>query len=472
MSSRPPSETDGLARVLAVGLSAFVVLAPWPFGGTTRPGGTALELAALALAAAWAVRGLRRGADLPPRPLVLGMLGLLVLGAVQVLPLGSAVSAAISPASERIRAETRAPERARAAEAALLGADPESLDRPATLSVDPAATAAALRTGAAAAALLLVATTVGATGGARWVAAGLLAGAAFQGLYGLLVLVSGYDHIWHVPKTHNLDAATGTFVNKNHFACLVAMSLGCGLGAILERPRAPGPPSPRRVVRWLGPEGSRRLLLGVLLASGLAGLLASFSRAGIALGLIGLTLVALAARDGPGLRVRAVTLVVLGAAAALPLGEVGIERLIDRYRESGEELETGRAVVWEDTARMALAFPLVGSGFGTFATVYPLFRSPEVRRFYQHAHNDGLQVAAEGGVAGVVLVAVLLATLAAHLVPALAGRKGALGAGIAAGLLVFLLHALVDFNAHIPANLDVAAVLAGLLVGLPWASDR
>jgi hypothetical protein len=31
-----------------------------------------------------------------------------------------------------------------------------------------------------------------------------------------------------------------------------------------------------------------------------------------------------------------------------------------------------------------------------------------------------------------------------------------------------LLHALIDFNFHIPSNAAVAAVLGGMLLGLPW----
>ena len=39
---------------------------------------------------------------------------------------------------------------------------------------------------------------------------------------------------------------------------------------------------------------------------------------------------------------------------------------------------------------MATDFPAVGSGFGTFAVAYPLYRSPEIRLFYRHTHNDVL----------------------------------------------------------------------------------
>jgi len=297
----------------------------------------------------------------------------------------------------------------------------------------------------------------------------LLVSGAFQGLYGLLVLVSGHDRIWHLPKRYNLDAATGTVVNNNHFACLLAMALCGGVALVLERTRR-GRGDGRRLLELLGSEGSRTLLLGVLLIVALAGLLTSFSRAGIALGLLGLGLTLVAAGRRHRLGTRAVVAVLVVAAAALPLAQIGSERLFEDYGRTTEELasEGGRATVWRDTLRLGAAFPAVGCGFGSFAAVYPAFRSGDVRKFYAHAHNDPLQAAAEGGLVGVLLLTLALASLLAVALRAVGGAKGVLGVGLAVGLAVFGLHSLVDFNAHIPSNAATAAVLAGALWGLPW----
>ena len=55
-------------------------------------------------------------------------------------------------------------------------------------------------------------------------------------------------------------------------------------------------------------------------------------------------------------------------------------------------------------------------------------------------------------------------------VRSLAGAKGTLAVGFAAALAAMLLHSLVDFNFHIPANAATAAILAGSLLGLPWTA--
>ena len=62
----------------------------------------------------------------------------------------------------------------------------------------------------------------------------------------------------------------------------------------------------------------------------------------------------------------------------------------------------------------------------------------------------------------------LLVPLLGVLIRSLAGAKGILAVGFAAGLTALLLHALIDFNLHIPANAATGAVLAGALLGLPW----
>ncbi len=322
--------------------------------------------------------------------------------------------------------------------------------------------------------LLLVAMTVAATRGAGVLALALLISASFQGLYGLLILVSGHDKIWHVEKLHYLGSATGTFVNRNHFAGFLAMGLAVGMGLILSGLKQTRREDRRRswVVEIVG-DGSRSLVLGLLLVIGLAGLLASFSRAGTALGLAGVVGTLFVAGRGRRVSRRLVPALLILAVAAVPLMQIGADRLLDRFAQSAEDFaSTGsRAQVWGDTLAMAADFPVVGTGFGTFSAIYPVYRSQEVRHFWAHAHNDLLQAGAEGGLLGIVLLLLVVVPIVIVAVRALTGAKGTLGIGFAAGLLAVLLHGLIDFNFHIPANAAIASILAGTLLGLPWV-DR
>ncbi|MBZ0271412.1 hypothetical protein K8I61_05210, partial [bacterium] len=54
-----------------------------------------------------------------------------------------------------------------------------------------------------------------------------------EALYGLIEWMSGHQHIFAWAKTSYTDVATGTFVNRNHYAAYLAMALGLVAGAML-----------------------------------------------------------------------------------------------------------------------------------------------------------------------------------------------------------------------------------------------
>jgi O-antigen ligase len=453
------------------GLMALVILIPLPFGAVGAFGRAGLELGALLLALLWLARATFRPTRLPSRLALAGMIGLVLLALVQLVPLGEGTVRLLSPGSARIYDQTTASPEVIEIERRLIETDPLALERPRTLSVDSGATASALRTGIAFFLIFLVAVTVAASRGARGIAAALLLSASFQGLYGILVFASGYNRIWHITKVHYLYAATGTFINKNHFACFLAMALGCGMALIISSRNRSGRRSAGSVlVRLFSAEQSRNLLLCLLLVMGLAGLLLSMSRAGIALGLGALLLTVLIAWNRASYRLRLGIAAIIVLLAAVPLVKLGTGDLTDRYARSAEHwvAEGGRLIVWQDTLAMGASYPLFGSGFGTFSAAYPSYRSSEVRKFYKHAHNDYIQLFAEGGIVGSLLSLMLLASLLISIAHGLTGKKGKLAVGLAAALALFMLHSLIDFNLHIPANAAVAALLAGALHGLPW----
>ena len=417
---------------LEAGLALLVIAAPLPFGAVGPGGRTLFEIGALLLTAAWSLHALWRPTPLPPRPVVAGALGLLALAALQIVPWPGG-----------------------------------------RISVDPGATASALRTGAALVGILFVATSVVAWRGGTRLGHALLLSAGFQGLYGVMVVASGHPFIWGVPKTAYLESATGTFINRNNYAAFLAATLPVGAGLLIAAARrvAPRPGARRSWLIVLGNDGSRALILGLVAATGLAGLLLSLSRAGTILGLAAIALtgaVLLRRRAWPAVAIAAL----LAALAAIPLLDIGAERLTGRLAASGEELTTagGRLSVWHDTIEMAAARPATGAGFGTFTWAFPRYRSAVVRLHYTHAHEDLLQLAAEGGLVALVLLALVLVPLAKVTIASLGGGADPPTRGAALGLCALLLHALVDFPFHIPAVALVGCVLAGWMFGARWTS--
>ncbi len=464
--NRPAS--DRTIRYLEYGLILLILFLPLPFGGVVPAGRILLEAGAGLLTIFWILRERNRSTWKSPRVPVwaaAGLAGLLLFGLLQAIPLGSTAVSVLSPEADAMRRRTVPEGPALAMETELLEMEPGRIDPPPSLSLSPGATASAVRTGAALAGLLLIAFTVAAERGAARIAWGLGISAAFQAGYGTLILLSGADRIWHVPKKYFLDCATGTFVNRGHFAAFLAVSLPPALALAL---RGAGSSTVRnRLQRWFAPEGGRILLLRILILFGLSGLLLSFSRTGVTSGLLALAWVVFRSPEH-GKTSRRILALLLLLAALVPLVRFDAGRLLDRYSTSLENLtaEAGRVTVWKDSARILEDYPLFGTGLGTFREVYPSYRSPQIRFFFDHAHNDLLQMAVETGLLGTALLMVLLVPFSVRAVRALAGRYGFLAVGFGAGLFAVALHAQVDFPFHIPAIASAAAVEAGALLGL------
>jgi O-antigen ligase len=87
-----------------------------------------------------------------------------------------------------------------------------------------------------------------------------------------------------------------------------------------------------------------------------------------------------------------------------------------------------------------------------------------------HAHNDYLEVWAEGGAVSVILLAVLLLSVCKELAKVLANptseARTALAIGCCGSMVAVLIHAFIDFAFYIPANALAMAWLGGLATGL------
>jgi hypothetical protein len=221
-----------------------------------------------------------------------------------------------------------------------------------------------------------------------------------------------------------------------------------------------------------GPAARNGLLLwvagGVLLV---LGILMSRSR-GAALGGLPAGLLAVALTVAMGnrtLRLRTTFLLLaLGVGAAVAL--VGLDSVMARFDFRGlTSAASIRSMLAVDTMEGAWHFWPWGAGWGTYATVFPRFQSPAIVGFAEYAHEDYAQLLFEGGVFALLLMAAFawLAVDRAVLLVRAGVRNGRLNRDEVAaamcglGLGGFLLHSLVEFNMHIPANAIVAALLAG-----------
>src|SRR5262249_3202215 len=133
--------------------------------------------------------------------------------------------------------------------------------------------------------------------------------------------------------------------------------------------------------------------------------------------------------------------------------QYALYRILQRF--DVDPLEDGRVIFARNTFAAAKAYMPLGSGMGTFPSVYPLFEKPHdalMDVYINRAHTDVLELALEAGVAGIGLVVIFVAWLAIRSVKVWFGGDLALS-GIdlslarAATLVVGLIiaHSFVDY---------------------------
>ena len=457
---------DGIAEA---GLLALLLLAPIPFG--------AVEPGAIFGIVAWsAVLVLlvvpRRAAQRIPHGHGAGLAALSAFFAValfHVVPLPAAVVGAVSPAAFHLRATIPG--------AVMPAYLPLSVHAGASLEYITRLTAY-LGVFTVAAGL----SSAGRSG--RRILAAVFAAGVFQAVYGSAEYLTGHQHIFGYAKRYYTDSATGTYINKNHYAGALEMALLVGAGFVMMRLRREHSPGPlnwrRRLAALFEGEQARTFALALTVAAVGVGLVLSYSRAGIAFGALACFFSLGASAKAHGDRRRARFAWILAGLVLVLLSVVGWSRVIPDIQRhmGGIGLENGRARVWLDSLRIVADYPLLGSGPGTFVDIYPLYRAESIREIYDYAHNDYVQALVETGLIGAAALAAVLLWFVLTVIRGLGRHRGPdlpLLMGAAGGALAMLLHETIDFNLQIPANAVLFAALAGALVGAlsaPPGADR
>ena len=312
-------------------------------------------------------------------------------------------------------------------------------------------------------------------GRARSMLAAVAAVAAAYALYGLAVNVSGANAILWFDKTAYRDVVTATFVNRNSFATFAGLGLVCATAMLARRLRRAGSGAQglRQRVRDLIAEGYARtgLLLGAWFVLAVA-LLLTESRGGTAAAVLALTVFfgALALRRGLSPRAFILPMLVVALAGTIVLDMSG-DGLARRLWTTADNWQF-RAEIYRQTGQAIGDSPALGTGLGTFASVYRLYRTGDIDPGVHMAHNDYLEIALELGIpAGACLVASLAALAFVCAGGALVRRHDpeVPAAGLAACALVGA-HALVDFSLQIPAVAATFSLMLGAGIAQSWRS--
>lgn len=283
-------------------------------------------------------------------------------------------------------------------------------------------------------------------------------------------------YYWVIEPSVPSSSPFGPFVNHNHFAGYVEMILPIPITLIL-----------RRVIR-----GELSFLYGFAAAMMALAVVMSLSRGGMISLVAGLMFVVAFGFKSSSSRLqtshsrfhipmavsRIGAIIVMVVTIGAGVWWVGADPVIRRMGKgelvmdapskdpARETFFSSRGWIWRDTLAMIRENWVTGVGIGAFHTAYPIYSTRDGTLVVSQAHNDYLQILADGGVLGAVIALWFIILVARDTARASRHRNPIMAAtalGAAGGVFSLLVHSLFDFNFQIPSNALLFLVLTSVV---------
>jgi len=295
----------------------------------------------------------------------------------------------------------------------------------------------------------------------------------FEAAYGCLQYLTGWQKIFTYTKQYYVDEATGTFINHNHFAGFLELTLPFAMAYVFyffqiwmegrRQYRSPSGPA------GLGSAGIQSLLYLFLVLIFLVALVFSRSRGGILAAAFTAFAVAVLAQFRARRRAWLVGLCIFLLVAVAYGLWIGLDPVLARFEQMGEahyfQFE-GRLSFWKDSMGLIREYPLTGVGLGNFGIAFQRFQTSWVTYFVDHAHNDYVEFTVETGLVGAALfflpVLYLLGKMIVNFLKDSRRYRPAILLGCIGSALAILLHSITDFNLQIPSNALVFSAVLGI----------
>ncbi len=293
-------------------------------------------------------------------------------------------------------------------------------------------------------------------------------------IYGVLMHLNDATHDYFGSLIGHGDSVKATFANRDHFAGYLEMALAIGIGLLIASLKEGRHETWKEFFRGLielvfSPKIRLRLYLSVMVIA----LVTTHSRMGNT-AFFSSMLIAGSIALAMSRRAKLSTVILLVSLIAIDMLIVGnwfgLEKLVQRLEQTTMQDVEER----QDPSQFALQqireYPLFGSGAGSFYMVFPKYRGPQVAAYFDYAHDDYVQLTAENGVIGILLLGAIVVVSLAAALRAQWRRRDPLMRGMAfssiMGVTAILIHSSVDFNLQIPAN----AMMFVVLLALGWIS--
>lgn len=283
----------------------------------------------------------------------------------------------------------------------------------------------------------------------------VIAVAVASAVFGMLRQAMQQQEIGFVLPLLKRSQGYAQFLNKNHFAYLMEMAFGLGIGLVVAR----------------GVRTDRIMIYIALLFPIWIALVLSNSRGGI---LAMLTQVLLAAMWflRPPLAFRAPLFAGIVVAVLLGALLVGGDRLATNVESAGKDFSgdttrdgASRNEIWRATLKMFAAHPIAGAGLGGYWIGITAFHDASGSLTPQEAHNEYLELLSSGGLIGVAIgvwfVLMVFRRVRTNLLHD-HGHIRAMRFGAVLGIGGVVVHSLVDFGLHLMANALIFIVLIAI----------
>jgi O-antigen ligase len=291
-------------------------------------------------------------------------------------------------------------------------------------------------------------------------------------IFGFLLAIFGMTQSFTSPtkvywvRELAQSTAFGPFINRHHFAGYMELALAIPLGLLFS-----GAIAGEKKLLYIFAVGMMGVAL--ILTNSRGGIISLVSEIVFLVVVIGLRSKShRRGTDDKRKRVRgniarailAFTLIIGLVGATLFFGgEQALSRFVGSVNT--EDPTTGRAHFWNITLDIIRAHPLIGTGLGAFGVVYTRYDTHNGLFRLEQAHNDYLQVLSDGGIIGAVLgLFFILALFRMGLQRRESGdefRRG-VATGALAGCFAVLVHSFFDFTLHTTANALLFLILAAL----------
>lgn len=293
--------------------------------------------------------------------------------------------------------------------------------------------------------------------------------------YAVCQFLTRTNHVWIYISPYP-GRASGTYISPNDFAGFLEMLLPLAVAyALVGRVK----PLVRALLIYA--------VVGIV-----AGLAVTFSRGGWVAAATGLLVLLLVLSCHRNHRWPALGVLILFVAGATVFVTKYWAKL-SNYTEPSPKLEAAVQRDWSVRRDMWIAAVQMwrdhfwwGVGPAHYDYRFREYRPETMQMRPGHVHNDYLNLLADWGTVGGVMVLAGMVVFGAGLLKTRKfvrpaeddfgrglGSRFAFFLGAAAGLLALAVHSLVDFNLHIPANAIVGVTLLALLSGnLRFATDR